>query len=803
MEDSAKDRRPHINTAIFNQAIPPKYPSASYLPSRSSQNAFQTTDASPSPDTAVPTGGRWRFNNSGQLVDKDAEAASWELADEIVRLKISNGIDSGDDLHSAIRTPPKNKGAAAIVQVHETSPLETSSDASIDSGSSPNPSDQHLNIASHSRESSTDTASSSRLSGNNNTLQSQSLKVNTSEHRDRPHSFSGGLSSADLRRLQTAGDNPSDGNQDQWGSGIMSAVDRPEQTTYPSLTGYGAPQGSRHGPSRQDEFQVDYAIPQRQYQSDDTHGQNPTFPGSRNVNAMPSYRPQPQPQQPRGFNPQMQGMVPNAANVGYGAPAPSHTSHLSLGSTQQLYDMMVPLHDNPALARVQQQHNVFRPAHQHSTSDPLHLREAAAAMMNGGMAPFAAPGMYPAAMPPQAMGMYPNQFYPPQDGYQNPGVAAQVMAAARLQSQYPGYGVGMPAQELQSGLTSPSGSLNGSLSVDPSGNGPSANNRKLGLYKTELCRSWEEKGTCRYGPKCQFAHGEEEIRKVSRHPKYKTEICRTFWVSGSCPYGKRCCFIHTELPASGAPPGADGAPPPKVTEATRSRSDSDSNEPPVSLLARISAKRNQDNTNAAANATPTNTHSNDSSPNGYQSGSRPPTGALRVDTSSLDQPNLKHQNKSAYPSFAANGVLFANETSGNRSPGPVTAGPDLGPRSRPDFASYTQTQSRLNNSTSSSNSNIRHSYTGSNEMNTPAASGHTSPFPGENANNSTGRVGGHSRGSSVGNWGGVSRSGHLAAPSPFGGPQSANPGAEVQARYNTPWLSPEVGPSRYAEKGWA
>ncbi len=49
--------------------------------------------------------------------------------------------------------------------------------------------------------------------------------------------------------------------------------------------------------------------------------------------------------------------------------------------------------------------------------------------------------------------------------------------------------------------------------------GPSANNRKLGLYKTELCRSWEEKGTCRYGAKCQFAHSEGEVRRVSRHPK--------------------------------------------------------------------------------------------------------------------------------------------------------------------------------------------------------------------------------------------------------------------------------------------
>eukprot|EP00850_Spirogloea_muscicola_P012352 SM000079S22470 [mRNA] locus=s79:353967:355303:- [translate_table: standard] len=44
------------------------------------------------------------------------------------------------------------------------------------------------------------------------------------------------------------------------------------------------------------------------------------------------------------------------------------------------------------------------------------------------------------------------------------------------------------------------------------------------LYKTELCRSWEETGSCRYGSKCQ--------------------ICRTFNTNGTCPYGTRCRFIH-------------------------------------------------------------------------------------------------------------------------------------------------------------------------------------------------------------------------------------------------------------------
>ena len=60
------------------------------------------------------------------------------------------------------------------------------------------------------------------------------------------------------------------------------------------------------------------------------------------------------------------------------------------------------------------------------------------------------------------------------------------------------------------------------------------------LFKTELCRSWEEKGSCRYGyipqtippltcrNKCQFAHSPAELRPVPRHPKYKTQLCKTF-----------------------------------------------------------------------------------------------------------------------------------------------------------------------------------------------------------------------------------------------------------------------------------
>ncbi|EFC42925.1 predicted protein [Naegleria gruberi] len=64
-------------------------------------------------------------------------------------------------------------------------------------------------------------------------------------------------------------------------------------------------------------------------------------------------------------------------------------------------------------------------------------------------------------------------------------------------------------------------------------------------YKTELCRSWEETGYCRYGDKCQFAHGRHELRLVTRHHKYKSELCNNYHYEGTCMYGIRCCFIHS------------------------------------------------------------------------------------------------------------------------------------------------------------------------------------------------------------------------------------------------------------------
>ena len=241
---------------------------------------------------------------------------------------------------------------------------------------------------------------------------------------------------------------------------------------------------------------------------------------------IPQYR-----QQVRGmsiFQPpvQMQAqapppLLPSPTNFGYPpgmANAPGHQNAMSLGTSQQMYNMLLPM--DPGMNRTQQ---VFRAGHQHSASDPASLRDAAALLLGAGVhnlqgmqfPPTA--GMTPGMYPPMAMTppVFASQFFPPGAGPQPQDMYSQqdmMNAMARQIPQFTG-STGVPTTPQANTST-----FAGSPSP-PNSSGPSANNRKLGLYKTELCRSWEEKGSCRYGPKCQFAHGEEEIRKVARHPK--------------------------------------------------------------------------------------------------------------------------------------------------------------------------------------------------------------------------------------------------------------------------------------------
>eukprot|EP01016_Furgasonia_blochmanni_P001156 TRINITY_DN1042_c0_g1_i1.p1 TRINITY_DN1042_c0_g1~~TRINITY_DN1042_c0_g1_i1.p1 ORF type:complete len:230 (-),score=33.79 TRINITY_DN1042_c0_g1_i1:237-926(-) len=66
-------------------------------------------------------------------------------------------------------------------------------------------------------------------------------------------------------------------------------------------------------------------------------------------------------------------------------------------------------------------------------------------------------------------------------------------------------------------------------------------------FKTELCKNWQLRGSCKFEDKCCFAHGKEELKvKTHLHSNYKTKPCKQYHLTGYCPYGHRCQYLHKE-----------------------------------------------------------------------------------------------------------------------------------------------------------------------------------------------------------------------------------------------------------------
>uniref|UniRef100_A0A914HGJ6 C3H1-type domain-containing protein n=1 Tax=Globodera rostochiensis TaxID=31243 RepID=A0A914HGJ6_GLORO len=63
-------------------------------------------------------------------------------------------------------------------------------------------------------------------------------------------------------------------------------------------------------------------------------------------------------------------------------------------------------------------------------------------------------------------------------------------------------------------------------------------------YRTELCREYQNSGTCRFGDECRFAHSIEQLRFRPLPRNYKTKLCRNFEENGFCKHGAKCHFIH-------------------------------------------------------------------------------------------------------------------------------------------------------------------------------------------------------------------------------------------------------------------
>ncbi len=78
------------------------------------------------------------------------------------------------------------------------------------------------------------------------------------------------------------------------------------------------------------------------------------------------------------------------------------------------------------------------------------------------------------------------------------------------------------------------------------------NNRK---YKTTLCKHFQTPQGCSYGYKCQFAHGNNDLRlnntqfapmiKIQNNMlNYKVAKCKNWERDGVCKYGSLCTFAH-------------------------------------------------------------------------------------------------------------------------------------------------------------------------------------------------------------------------------------------------------------------
>ncbi|KAL9537231.1 hypothetical protein MBANPS3_011962 [Mucor bainieri] len=105
------------------------------------------------------------------------------------------------------------------------------------------------------------------------------------------------------------------------------------------------------------------------------------------------------------------------------------------------------------------------------------------------------------------------------------------------------------------------------------------------LYKTRLCERFETEGCCPYGPKCNFAHGVGELRgritgdashqhqhqqdksddctnvDLNGNQLFKTKLCEKFMKDKFCQYGPKCHFAHGEEELKTRPPKREEAAP--------------------------------------------------------------------------------------------------------------------------------------------------------------------------------------------------------------------------------------------------
>lgn len=90
------------------------------------------------------------------------------------------------------------------------------------------------------------------------------------------------------------------------------------------------------------------------------------------------------------------------------------------------------------------------------------------------------------------------------------------------------------------------------------------------FHKSETCRWWEDFGTCRFGSKCRFVHGKEDLRPTAFANRNQSEaLYSRSYSSGSSSYGPRGRSVHHQV-HSAAPTPTEAAAAAMATPTTTS-----------------------------------------------------------------------------------------------------------------------------------------------------------------------------------------------------------------------------------------
>ncbi|CAN4111122.1 unnamed protein product [Withania somnifera] len=101
------------------------------------------------------------------------------------------------------------------------------------------------------------------------------------------------------------------------------------------------------------------------------------------------------------------------------------------------------------------------------------------------------------------------------------------------------------------------------------------------FHRSETCRWWEDFGTCRFGSKCRFVHGKEDLRPTAFANRNQSEaLFSRSYSSGSGSHGPRGrSAAHHQVHSTVSPKEAAAMATPTTTPSTVKKADKEPSEP--------------------------------------------------------------------------------------------------------------------------------------------------------------------------------------------------------------------------------